>query len=122
MNNGEWEKWQVAIDEAVHERNQEVNSMILGYKESNMNKVKMRLEDGVDILTKTVEMTDIMVQYLSNDRVIMILDREMTVAHLNMSDTKWTAHILFKQKTDKDETMSKREFVELQGEGWTLDD
>jgi len=87
-----------------------------------MNKVKMRLEDGVDILTKTVEMTDIMVQYLSNDRVIMILDREMTVAHLNMSDTKWTAHILFKQKTDKDETMSKREFVELQGEGWTLDD
>jgi len=89
-------------------------------KESNMNSVKMILSDGKDQLVKIIDMTDIMVEYLSTDKKIMILSRDMPVNSLTLADSQWYASVGFKRKEESDECMSKAEFMELVNDGWTF--
>ena len=90
-------------------------------KEEPMNTVRMILSDGKDQLTKTVELTDIMIDDIGKGHSILILGRSMAITSLALDDTpKWTMSINFKKVSDKDNCMSKHEFVELLGRGWTL--
>jgi hypothetical protein len=86
-----------------------------------MNKVKLILADGNDELIKIADMTDVQIEYLSKDKVINLLGRDMKVSSLYMTDSKWVAKIDFKREYKKDD-MSKAEFVKLLNDGWSYAD
>lgn len=92
-------------------------------KEDKMNTVLLRLHDGKDIITKTMQMTDAQINSVIIAYRLVVLEREMKVTSFRLdADPKWILNINFKKASDKDECMSKKEFGQLLSEGWILAD
>ena len=87
-------------------------------KEEPMNTVKMILASGNHKFTKTIEMTDIMVQDCADGRTLSVLDMDMHITTFELDSTpKWNMHILFEYAHNQTE-VSLEEYDRLMDEGW----